>query len=206
MRQRRGHLLLVLPLLVLSLFLVGCPKRPATTAASAPPPTAPAPAAPAPAAVAPAPGRASAPGAGAGAGAGAAAAAPAPARPAAAAPPRPIEFSESPNLKDIHFDFDKYDIRPGDAKILDANGAWLKQAASNLVLIEGHADERGTNEYNLALGERRAKATMNYLVSQGIQASRMTIISYGEERPACTDKNEPCWSKNRRSHFLVKAQ
>ena len=205
MRQRRGHLLLVLPLLVLTLFLVGCPKRPATTAASAPPPTAPAPAAPAPAAVAPAPGRAPAP-AFAPAAAAPAPAAAAPARPAAATPPRPMEFSESPNLKDIHFDFDKYDIRPGDATILDANGAWLKQAASNLVLIEGHADERGTNEYNLALGERRAKATMNYLVSQGIQASRMTIISYGEERPACTDKNEPCWSKNRRAHFLVKAR
>ena len=205
MRQRRGHLLLVLPLLVLTLFLVGCPKRPATTAASAPPPTAPAPAAPAPAAVAPAPGRAPAP-ASAPAAAAPAPAAAAPARPAAATPPRPSEFSESPNLKDIHFDFDKYDIRPGDAKILDANGAWLKQAASNLVLIEGHADERGTNEYNLALGERRAKATMNYLVSQGIQASRMTIISYGEERPACTDKNESCWSKNRRAHFLVKAR
>ncbi|MEK7444499.1 MAG: peptidoglycan-associated lipoprotein Pal [candidate division NC10 bacterium] len=204
MRQRRGHLLLVLPLLVLTLFLVGCPKRPATTAASAPPPTAPAPAAPAPAAVAPAPAPAAA-GAGAGAGAAAPAAA-APARPAAATPPRPSEFSESPNLKDIHFDFDKYDIRPGDATILDANGNWLKQAETNLVLIEGHADERGTNEYNLALGERRAKATMNYLVSQGIQASRMTIISYGEERPACTDKNEPCWSKNRRAHFLVKAR
>ena len=205
MRQRRGHLLLVLPLLVLTLFLVGCPKRPATTAASAPPPTAPAPAAPAPGAVAPAPGRAPA-SASAPAAAAPAPAAAAPARPAAATPPRPSEFSESPNLKDIHFDFDKYDIRPGDATILDANGAWLKQAASNLVLIEGHADERGTNEYNLALGERRAKATMNYLVSQGIQASRMTIISYGEERPACTDKNESCWSKNRRAHFLVKAR
>jgi len=207
MRQRRGHLLLVLPLLVLTLFLVGCPKRPATTAASAPPPTAPAPAAPAPGAVAPAPGRAPASAsASAPAAAAPAPAAAAPARPAAATPPRPSEFSESPNLKDIHFDFDKYDIRPGDATILDANGAWLKQAASNLVLIEGHADERGTNEYNLALGERRAKATMNYLVSQGIQASRMTIISYGEERPACTDKNESCWSKNRRAHFLVKAR
>ena len=207
MRQRRGHLVLVLPLLVLTLFLVGCPKRPATTAASAPPPTAPAPAAPAPGAVAPAPGRAPASAsASAPAAAAPAPAAAAPARPAAATPPRPSEFSESPNLKDIHFDFDKYDIRPGDATILDANGAWLKQAASNLVLIEGHADERGTNEYNLALGERRAKATMNYLVSQGIQASRMTIISYGEERPACTDKNESCWSKNRRAHFLVKAR
>ncbi len=205
MRQRRGHLLLVLPLLVLTLFLVGCPKRPATTAASAPAPTAPAPAAPAPAAVAPAPGGASGSGSGPAAAAPAPAAA-APAQPAAATPPRPSEFSESPNLNDIHFDFDKYDIRAADAKILDADGAWLKQNANNLVLIEGHADERGTNEYNLALGERRAKATMNYLVSQGIQASRMTIISYGEERPVCTDKNEPCWSQNRRAHFLVKAR
>ena len=106
-------------------------------------------------------------------------------------------------LKDVFFDFDKYDIRPGDGKILDANAAWLK-SNDNLVLIEGHCDERGTNEYNLALGERRAKSTMNYLVSQGIQASRITIISYGEERPVCTEKTEECWAKNRRAHFLVK--
>ena len=110
----------------------------------------------------------------------------------------------NPNLNDIHFDFDKYDIRPGDAKILDANAAWLKSNSGNLVLIEGHCDERGTNEYNLALGERRAKSTMNYLVSQGVQASRITIISYGEERPTCTQHNEECWSKNRRAQFLVK--
>ncbi|MBI1961879.1 MAG: OmpA family protein, partial [Candidatus Rokubacteria bacterium] len=81
---------------------------------------------------------------------------------------------------------------------------WLKSNANHLLLIEGHCDVRGTNEYNLALGERRAKSAMNYLVSQGVQASRITIISYGEERPTCTDKNEACWSKNRRSHFLVK--
>jgi peptidoglycan-associated lipoprotein len=110
------------------------------------------------------------------------------------------------NLKDIHFDFDKYDIRPGDAKILDANAAWLKSNPNNLVLIEGHCDERGTNEYNLALGERRAKSTMNYLVGQGVQANRITIISYGEERPLCTEHNEGCWAQNRRSHFLVKAR
>ncbi|MBI2219279.1 MAG: peptidoglycan-associated lipoprotein Pal [Candidatus Rokubacteria bacterium] len=109
-----------------------------------------------------------------------------------------------PELKDIFFDFDKYDIRPEDAKTLDVNASWLKANPNQLVLIEGHCDERGTNEYNLALGERRAKAAMNYLVSQGVQASRITIISYGEERPVCTDKNEGCWSKNRRSHFLVK--
>jgi peptidoglycan-associated lipoprotein len=111
----------------------------------------------------------------------------------------------SPNLKDIHFDFDKYDIRPGDAKVLDANAAWLK-TNNNLVLVEGHCDERGTNEYNLALGERRAKATMNYLVAQGVQANRITIISYGKERPVCTEHNEACWARNRRAHFLVKAR
>ena len=110
------------------------------------------------------------------------------------------------NLNDIYFEFDKYNIRPGDAKILDSNAAWLKSNPRNLILIEGHCDERGTNEYNLALGERRAKSTMNYLVAQGVQASRITIISYGKERPVCSEHNEACWSKNRRSHFLTKAQ
>ena len=104
----------------------------------------------------------------------------------------------------IYFDFDKYDIRPSDAKMLDGNASWLKSNPNHLVLIEGHCDERGTNEYNLALGERRAKSTMNYLVSQGVQASRITIISYGEERPACPEHNEACWSKNRNDTFLTK--
>ncbi|MBI2155098.1 MAG: OmpA family protein [Candidatus Rokubacteria bacterium] len=105
---------------------------------------------------------------------------PAPA-PTPSRPPAPKEFVAIDTLKDTHFDFDRYDIRPGNAKILD------------LILIEGHADERGTNEYNLALGERRAKSTMNYLVSQGVQANRITLISYGEERPQCTEKNEARW-------------
>jgi peptidoglycan-associated lipoprotein len=126
--------------------------------------------------------------------------------PAPAPLPAPKEFVAVDELKDIHFDFDKYDIRPGDAKILDAITQWTKANPKYLILIEGHADERGTNEYNLALGERRAKATMNYLVSQGVQANRFTLISYGEERPQCIEKNEACWSKNRRAHFLVKAQ
>jgi len=201
MTQRRGTLHLLLPLLALMLLVTGCPKRPATTAASAPAPTAstmaPAPVQPTPAAPSTSPSMA------------APAPAPAPAAPATAAPatpPRPAEFAENANLRDIFFDFDKYDIRPDDAKTLDANASWLKSNANNLVLIEGHADERGTNEYNLALGERRAKATMNYLVSQGIQANRITIISYGEERPVCTESNEACWQRNRRAHFLTKAR
>jgi len=193
MAHRRGSVLLVAPVLVLSLFLAGCPKRPATTAASAPPPTgAPAPSSAAPSTSAPS-----------------TAMAPSTVAPATAAPrttpPAPSEFRETPNLKDVFFDFDKYDIRASDAKLLDTNAAWLK-TNDNLVLIEGHCDERGTNEYNLALGERRAKATMNYLVGQGVQANRITIISYGKERPTCTEHSEACWAKNRRAHFLVKAR
>ncbi|HYR72940.1 MAG TPA: peptidoglycan-associated lipoprotein Pal [Candidatus Acidoferrum sp.] len=194
MAHRRGSALLVVPVLVLSLFLAGCAKRPATTAASAPPPSG----APAPSTAAPSTSGTPGP-----------AMTPSPAAPATGAPsttpPSPSEFRETDNLKDVFFDFDKYDIRQSDAKVLDTNATWLK-ANDNLVLIEGHCDERGTNEYNLALGERRAKATMNYLVGQGVQANRITIISYGKERPTCTEHSEACWAKNRRAHFLVKAR
>ena len=195
----RGAQLLVATLVIGTALFAGCAKRPATTAASAPAPTGTVATAPPPAAAVVAPPPAPAP---------PAMAPPATAAPAApAAPtarPEPKEFAAVPELKPIYFDFDKYDIRPGDAKVLDANAQWLKSNDSQLLLIEGHCDERGTNEYNLALGERRAKSTMNYLVSQGVQASRITIISYGEERPVCTQKNEECWSKNRRAQFLVK--
>jgi peptidoglycan-associated lipoprotein len=190
MLTRAGHVTMM-SLLLAGLMITGCAKRPATTAATAATP-APAPrATPAPT---PSP---SAPSSG---GAGAAAAA----APAQTPRPSPREFMAVAALKEVYFDFDKYDIRPEDAKTLDANAVWLKSNADNLVLIEGHCDERGTNEYNLALGERRAKATMNYLVSQGIQANRITIISYGEERPVCNEKTEACWAKNRRANFLVK--
>jgi len=178
-------------LLLVGLIISGCAKQPATTAATA----APAPA-PAPRAAAPGP----APTAAAPAQSGTATTA----APASTARPSLKEFTAVAALKDVFFEFDKYDIRAEDAKTLDANATWLKANAENLVLIEGHCDERGTNEYNLALGERRAKAAMNYLVSQGVQANRITIISYGEERPLCNEKNESCWSKNRRAHFLVK--
>jgi len=124
----------------------------------------------------------------------------------AAARPEPREFTVIPDLRDVHFDFDRYDIRPEIANVLDTNADWLKSNLNFLVLIEGHCDERGTDEYNLALGEHRAKAAMNYLVSQGVHASRLTVISYGEERPLCTEKIEACWTKNRRVHFLVRPQ
>jgi peptidoglycan-associated lipoprotein len=124
--------------------------------------------------------------------------------PATTARPAPSEFVDVADLRDIHFDFDQYVIRPDDAQILDRNADWLKANARDLLLIEGHADERGTNEYNLALGERRAKATMNYLIAHGVAAARITVISYGEERPQCAEHSEACWAKNRRAHFMVK--
>ena len=107
-------------------------------------------------------------------------------------------------LGDVYFDFDKSDLTEPSRARLARNAEFLRAHPEFQLSIEGHCDERGTNEYNLALGERRAKSTMNYLVSQGVQANRITIISYGEERPACTEKSEACWAKNRRSHFLVK--
>ena len=125
--------------------------------------------------------------------------------PATVAPrPRLSEFAAVADLRDVYFDFDKYDIRPDDAKILDANAKWLNANAGYAFLVEGHCDERGTDEYNLALGERRAKATLNYLVAQGVAANRATIISYGKERPVCTERSEACWAKNRRAHFTAK--
>jgi peptidoglycan-associated lipoprotein len=124
----------------------------------------------------------------------------------AAARPSPAEFSEAPVLADIHFDFDRYNIRFDDTRTLDANLAWLRANPKALLLIEGHCDERGTNEYNLALGDHRAKSAMNYLVAHGIPASRITVISYGEERPLCQEHSEECWAENRRSHFLVRSR
>jgi peptidoglycan-associated lipoprotein len=128
----------------------------------------------------------------------------APAPPPPPPPPAPRQYAANPALEDIHFDFDQATIRRGDARILDASAAWLRANPTQLVLIEGHCDERGTNEYNLALGERRARAAMSYLVSKGVDASRISMVSYGKERPVCTQKAEACWARNRRAHFLVK--
>jgi peptidoglycan-associated lipoprotein len=184
---------------LVAVAFVGCAKRPAMVQASAPAPTGaavqaaptPPPPPPPPAAVAPAPAPTPPP-------------PPPPPAAAAEARPAPRDFAAVDALRPIHFDFDRYEIRPGDRRILDANARWLKEHGNQLVLIEGHCDERGTNEYNLGLGERRARAAMTYLVDQGVQAERITIVSYGEERPVCTDKTEKCWAQNRRSAFLVK--
>ena len=113
-----------------------------------------------------------------------------------------------PQLRDIYFDVGTAEIRPGDTKILDANAAWLRANPTYLVLIEGHADSRGAtnrkNELNMDLAERRAQAAMKYLVAHGVDPSRITILSYGEERPQCAEASERCWRLNRRSRFLVK--
>jgi peptidoglycan-associated lipoprotein len=116
----------------------------------------------------------------------------------------PKEFVASMDLRDIHFDFDRYTVRAEDTPLLDANAEWLKANPRALLLIEGHADARGTNEYNLALGDRRARAAMSYLVAQGVRSNRITVVSYGEDRPVCRDSSEDCWSQNRRAHFSVK--
>jgi peptidoglycan-associated lipoprotein len=115
----------------------------------------------------------------------------------------PATFVENANVKPIYFDFDRSDIRPEDARTLEANAAWLK-ANNVLILVEGQCDERGTDEYNLALGDRRARVTINYLAALGIATNRMSTVSYGKERPVCTEHGEACWALNRRAHIVVK--
>ncbi|MCX7973985.1 MAG: peptidoglycan-associated lipoprotein Pal [Candidatus Aminicenantes bacterium] len=113
------------------------------------------------------------------------------------------EANKAGYLKMIHFDFDKYNIRDDMKPILAQNAAWLKKFQSVKILIEGHCDERGTEEYNLALGERRAKSTFDYLVSLGISPDRMKIISYGKSQPLDPGHNEEAWAKNRRAQFTI---
>ena len=110
---------------------------------------------------------------------------------------------ESSMLKDIRFDFDRYNIRSTETEILRGNVALLKKYPGMKFQIEGHCDERGTSEYNLALGERRANSVMKYLVSLGIEPNRISTISYGEERPFDPGHSEDAWAKNRRAHFVI---
>ncbi len=110
---------------------------------------------------------------------------------------------ESKLLKDIYFGYDKYEIRREDEEILKENAAFLKKNPKMKIQIEGHCDDRGTAEYNLALGERRANHTKKYLVSLGIASDRISTISYGEERPLDPSNNEEAWAKNRRAHIVV---
>ena len=177
--------------LVLATMFVGCARRPSVLSSATAPTSATAPSGP-PAAAAPAPTEGDA-----------AAAVAVEEREIITERPAPSTFAENANVKPIYFDFDRYDIRPDDARTLEADAAWLKDN-NVLILIEGQCDERGTEEYNLALGDRRARATMNYLASLGIATNRMSTVSYGKERPVCTEHAEACWALNRRAHIVVK--
>ena len=116
---------------------------------------------------------------------------------------RTLPFKDTSSLQDIHFKFDRNDLDEDSRATLRRNASYLKANASAVIEIQGHCDERGTNNYNVALGERRAHSTKMYLVSQGVSARRIHTISYGEERPFCFDSNAACWQKDRRAHFRV---
>jgi peptidoglycan-associated lipoprotein len=107
------------------------------------------------------------------------------------------------NVKDAYFDFNKADIRPDAREALAKTAEFLRSYPQVRVTIEGHCDERGSTEYNIGLGERRAQAAKNYLISLGIGANRMDTVSWGKERPFCTEHTEECWQQNRRAHFVA---
>jgi peptidoglycan-associated lipoprotein len=120
-------------------------------------------------------------------------------------PPPPTITDEelfSQNVKDIYFDYDKSDIRPDQQSSMQADIEFLSQHPNVNVTIEGHCDERGSTEYNIALGDKRANAVRDALTSAGISASRIKTISYGKEKPFCTESTEACWQQNRRGHFV----
>jgi peptidoglycan-associated lipoprotein len=107
-------------------------------------------------------------------------------------------------LKDIYFDFDKSNIRPDAREVLKANADYILKNSAASIIVEGHCDERGTAEYNMALGQRRAQEAMKYLVNLGVKGSALKAISYGKERPIDPGHDEAAWAKNRRAHFAVK--
>jgi peptidoglycan-associated lipoprotein len=177
-----------------------CSKKvpPPAVAAAPPPPPPPPPAAPPPPPPPPPP--------------------PAPAAPAPTPAPAPLtedqifsqksldQLNAEKPMSDVFFDLDESDIRDGDRSVLQRDADWMKRWATTIVTVEGHADSRGSSEYNLALGNRRAMGVKDYLVSLGVPAGRITVISKGKEQPFCTEENEACWQQNRRGHFIVTAK
>jgi peptidoglycan-associated lipoprotein len=173
--------------IVVSVGAAACGKKPALPAPAPPPPPPTAPAAP------PAP--------------------PPPAPPPAAPAPAPLSeeeiFRKTPigelqkNLGDVYFDLDESTIRDDARATLQKNADWMKKWPTTKVTIEGHCDERGSAEYNLGLGDRRANAVRDYLVSLGVAADRMVVVSKGKESPFCTESSESCWQQNRRGHVVL---
>ncbi len=120
-------------------------------------------------------------------------------------PPPPSATEEelfAQNVKDIYFDYDKYDVRATEQASLQGDAQFLQQHPNIRITIEGHADERGSTEYNLALGTNRADTVKNALIQAGVGGDRIKTISYGKEKPFCTESNESCWQQNRRGHFV----
>ena len=120
-------------------------------------------------------------------------------------PPQPTVTDEdlfSQNIRDVYFDYDKSDIRADQQSSVQADIQFLNQHANINLTIEGHCDERGSTDYNLALGDQRASSVKNALVAGGVSASRIKTISYGKEKPFCNESNEACWQQNRRGHFV----
>ena len=116
------------------------------------------------------------------------------------------ELNAKRPLGDVFFALDSIEITTEARGSLQKNADWMKRWAKTKVTVEGHADSRGTNEYNLALGERRAAAVRNYLISLGVGADRLAVVSKGEEQPFCSEESESCWQQNRRGHFIITAK
>lgn len=116
------------------------------------------------------------------------------------------ELNAERPLGDAFFNYDQSTIREDARTALQANATWLNRWTSTRVTIEGHCDARGTSEYNLALGERRANAVKDYLVSLGVEADRLLVVSKGEESPVCFEEDESCWQRNRRGHSIITAK
>jgi peptidoglycan-associated lipoprotein len=120
-------------------------------------------------------------------------------------PPQPTVTEEdlfNQTVKDVYFDYDKADLRGDQQAVVTADAGFLSQHTGVNVTIEGHCDERGSTEYNIALGDKRANAVKNALIASGVNASRVKTISFGKEKPFCTESNEACWQQNRRGHFV----
>lgn len=126
-----------------------------------------------------------------------------PSTPAAATPQPSLEELFTKEVRDAFFDYDKASIRDDARSALSATAEFLRSYPNVAIVIEGHCDERGSTEYNVALGDRRSDAAKDFLVSQGVASNRVQTVSYGKERPFCTQENESCWQENRRAHFRM---